>query len=442
MMTPIRWSMSCLILALMIVVPKTFAENTFEYAQPPAENAYTPLTPVELEELVAPIALYPDPLLGIVLPASTFPLQVVQAARYLRANEGAVDPPEGSEWDSSVIALLRYPEVLFMMDERIDWTGKLADAMYYQQSELMDAVQRVRVRAQEAGRLKSDDKQVVVKEKEIIRIEPANPEVVYVPIYDPQVIYVPGPPVISYTVGYPCGPWLPYTWDWYVGGFFFTNFYFGGHWHTYWGGGDFCWYPHHYHNHHHYHHDHDDYDPEDVAAGKVPRTEENTSNGKVPREDVASRKVPKTDPSGYPIEKPGDRSYSPKTPRFEKEPGVVQGKTPYRVQGDQKPNRTTLKIPSQNNGSSYRGYTNSSSPGFSTRSYTPKTPRNYKSPNITTQRRSYKVPTWNFSAPSPSFSVPSTRSMKVPRFGGSSHGGFSGGKGFGGGGGKVPKGGK
>ncbi|MCB9783972.1 MAG: DUF3300 domain-containing protein [Candidatus Omnitrophica bacterium] len=450
------------------------------YAQSPAANPYTPLTPAELDELVAPIALYPDPLIGILLPASTFPLQVVQASRYLHANQGVVDPPQGSSWDSSVIALLRYPDVLFMMDEQIEWTGRLGDAMYYQEDDVMAAVQRVRAKAQSKGILESNDKQEIVQNNGYIRIEPAQPEVVYVPVYDPQVIFVetaPVYPVITYGIGYSYGPWLPYVCDWSLGGFFFTNFYFGGHWHTHHGGHHSFWRPRHHPRHHHG--DRDDWEgdgdghrgdggghrgdgggPRDIQDVKVPRSNDGRQGGKVPVEDVASRKVPRTDPSGYPLDKPSDFRASGKTPRKLNWESVSEGKTPSRVgydrgvQYDRKPNRTTIKIPNQS-GYSGRMY---KVPDVSSRSYAPKTPQSYKAPSYSVPSPSFKVPSNSYKAPvnrsyktpsvrsynppSSSYKMPSAPSMKVPSSRGFSGGGHSGGKGFGGGGGKVPKGGK
>ena len=496
-MTDIRWITGCVLAALLVGMPATLAQQEpFTYADPPATNNYTPLTPAQLEELVGPIALYPDPLIGIVLPASTFPLQIVQAARYLNANPGVTDPPKGSEWDSSVIALLRYPDVLVMMDQSIEWTGQLGDAMYYQQQEVLDAVQRARAKAQTSGYLESNDKQEIIVEENIIRIEPAQPDVVYVPVYDPQVIFVETAPVaypvITYSVGYGYGPWLPYTCDWFHGGFFYLNFYFGGHWHTHYSGHHRHWRAHHHrrhhHGHHHGHHGDDEYDghhgdghrgeghhgeggrggsQRDVVQGKNPRSGDGGNGGKNPG-DVASKKVPKTDPSGYPIKTPAGRGSTAKTPRNLKWDNVSEGKTPSHVgydraiQYDRKPNRTTLKIPSENNVYSNRGSQSFKVPQYSQKRIQSKTPRVYNVPRVQSPKpsssvrsqkvpvrsygsssRSFKTPSRSFS--SRSFKAPSTRSMKTPSFSRSFSGGKGfrgGGKSFGGGGGKMPKGGR
>lgn len=150
----------------------------------------TPLSAAELEELVGPIALYPDDLVGIVLPASTYPLQIVQAARYLEDHEADPTLKPDENWDDSVVALLNYPEVIELMNEDLDWTRQLGDAAVYQQTELLDAIQAFRQRAVAAGNLKSDERQVVTKREEVIVIEPADPKVIYVPDYEPDVVIV------------------------------------------------------------------------------------------------------------------------------------------------------------------------------------------------------------------------------------------------------------
>ena len=129
------------------------------------------------------IALYPDPLLALVLPASTNAIQIVQAQRFLEANTGK-EPP--STWDPAIISLLNYPEVVQMLNDDLDWTQALGDAVSAQQADVMDAVQQVRAQAQAAGNLETTKEQKVVVEKEVVKIVPADPEVIYVPHYDPQ----------------------------------------------------------------------------------------------------------------------------------------------------------------------------------------------------------------------------------------------------------------
>ena len=152
--------------------------------------------PEELDQMLAPIALYPDPLLAQILMAATYPLEVVQADRWAKANRNLKgdqlnDVLDNKDWDPSVKALVPFPRVLSMMSERLEWTQKLGDAFLDQQDEVMDTVQRLRARAEAAGNLRDTEQQRVIVEEGDIVIEPAQPEVVYVPVYDPTVIYGP-----------------------------------------------------------------------------------------------------------------------------------------------------------------------------------------------------------------------------------------------------------
>ena len=164
---------------------------------PPA--AATPLKPEQLDQLVAPIALYPDPLLAEVLMASTYPLEVVQAERWLAAHKdikgeklkAAVDK-EG--WDESVKSLVATPDVLKMMSSKLDWTKKLGDAVLVREADVMDAIQRLRAKADANNKLTSTKEQSVTKKqtegsKQAIVIEPTDPSTIYVPYYDPAVVY-------------------------------------------------------------------------------------------------------------------------------------------------------------------------------------------------------------------------------------------------------------
>jgi len=171
-----------------------------------------PLKPEELDALLAPIALYPDPLLAQVLMASTYPLEVVEAARWSKANPKVTgkdleDAMLKQSWDPSVKSLCSFPDTLAMMNEKLDWTQKLGDAFLADQDGVMDAVQRLRKRAQDAGNLKSSKELTVTTEKpqpppadagvaitpaqqqQVIVIQPASPTVVYVPQYNPTVVY-------------------------------------------------------------------------------------------------------------------------------------------------------------------------------------------------------------------------------------------------------------
>jgi hypothetical protein len=156
----------------------------------------------QLEQLVAPIALHPDPLLSQILMASTYPTEVVQAARWARENtkitgQALQDAMQKQPWDPSVKALTAVPQTLQMMSDKLDWTQQLGDAFLGQQAELLAAVQVLRQRAEAAGHLKSTDQQKVSRSSKtvgstttsVITIEPTNPDYLYVPIYDPRVCY-------------------------------------------------------------------------------------------------------------------------------------------------------------------------------------------------------------------------------------------------------------
>ena len=164
---------------------------------PPAQPALAqPLPQDQLDALLAPIALYPDQLLAQVLMAATYPLEVVQAARWVQENPNvkgdALDQAlRDKNWDPSVLSLTAFPQVLAMMNDKLDWTQQLGDAFLANQAQVMDTVQKLRAKAQEAGNLASTPQQTVVNQGSQIYIEPAQPEVVYVPVYDPYVIYGP-----------------------------------------------------------------------------------------------------------------------------------------------------------------------------------------------------------------------------------------------------------
>jgi hypothetical protein len=154
------------------------------------------IRPEEIDQILAPIALYPDSLLAQVLTASTYPLEVVQAARFVQQNkelkgEKLMEAAKDKDWEPSVKAMLQFPDVLLMMNEQLEWTEKLGNAFLAQQKEVMASVQRLRQRAEESGNLKTTKEQKVIVEKEtkVIVIEPASPQVVYVPAYNPTVVY-------------------------------------------------------------------------------------------------------------------------------------------------------------------------------------------------------------------------------------------------------------
>jgi uncharacterized membrane protein YgcG len=206
---------------------------------------HAPQTPEQLQQLVAPIALYPDSLVAQILAASTFPEQVVEADRWVQAHadlkgEALGQAVDQQPWDPSVKALAAFPSVLGNMDKNLTWTSSLGDAYYNQQQDVMDAVQVMRQRAQEAGNLKSTPQQTVSTQDSTVVIQPADPNVVYVPAYNPWIVY-----------GGPIGPWpgwYPYPGIWYGGPYlsfglgFGIGFYGGFGWG--WNNWGFNWHNH------------------------------------------------------------------------------------------------------------------------------------------------------------------------------------------------------
>jgi len=153
----------------------------------------------ELEELVGPVALYPDDLIAIILPAASYPLQIVEASRYLEKLEKNPGLKPDDDWDDAVVALLNYPEIIALLNEDLDWTWNLGEAVVNQQPAVLDAIQDFRSLAVEAGNLKSDKRQTVSQVDEVIEVTPVDPEVIYVPDYQPrQVIVYQSRPVYSY----------------------------------------------------------------------------------------------------------------------------------------------------------------------------------------------------------------------------------------------------
>src|SRR5271165_1293879 len=238
-----RWDKQVLISLLSLaLVFATWPQKLSAYqdAQAPAQAAQAPRyaqqTPEQLQQLVAPIALYPDSLVAQILAASTFPEQVVEADRWLQAHpdlEGdalgqAVDQ---QPWDPSVKALTAFPTVLGNMDKNLSWTSSLGDAYYNQGQDVMNAIQEMRQRAQQAGTLKSTPQQTVITQDSTIVVEPANPEVVYVPAYDPWVVY--GDPIVAWPGWYPYpGIWYDSPFLWFGVGFGIGSF---GGWGWGWG---------------------------------------------------------------------------------------------------------------------------------------------------------------------------------------------------------------
>lgn len=167
--------------------------------QPQTKPAASTFKAEEIEALVAPIALYPDALLSQVLMASTYPMEIVLAARWVKANpnlkgDAAINAVEKESWDVSVKSLVAFPQILEPMNDKLDWTQNLGDAFLAQQKDVLDAVQRLRARARQSGHLETNAQQTVTVEttnsgQTIVVIEPADPKIIYVPAYDPGVVY-------------------------------------------------------------------------------------------------------------------------------------------------------------------------------------------------------------------------------------------------------------
>ena len=244
-----------MVLRLIILVVALFVLNPFvASAQNQTPSAATSsdqlLKAEELDALVAPIALYPDTLLSLVLMASTYPLEVVQADRWAKEHKSLKGDQLKAEvdkqrWDDSVKSLVATPDVLSMMSTKLDWTQKLGDAVLAQQPDVMDAIQRLREKAEANKKLKSTKQQKIIRKQEqgnqVIIIEPTEPNTIYVPYYEPAVVYGAWP--------YPAYPPYYFTPPGYIAaGIIRTGIAFGagyalGRWASggyYWGGG-FNW---------------------------------------------------------------------------------------------------------------------------------------------------------------------------------------------------------
>ncbi len=241
----VRCGSVLLAFAMMVVTAAgAVAQQTMPPSAPPPQPEQVLLNPEQLEALVAPIALYPDELLANVLAASTYPLEVVQADRWLKEHKSLKGDAlkkevDGQSWDDSVKALASTPEVLAVMSDKIDWTKNLGDAVLAQQPDVMDAIQRLRTKAFDNKKLATTKQQKVSvqtqESKQVIVIEPADPETMYVPYYDPATVYGTWPytEYQPYYFGYPS----------YIGaGVIAAGLAFGtawaiGRWGNYWGGG-------------------------------------------------------------------------------------------------------------------------------------------------------------------------------------------------------------
>jgi Protein of unknown function (DUF3300) len=209
-MNTARWKVPSRVLAVLcaaLLVPGEFPlyaqQDPAGQPPPPPEKM---LSAEQLESLVAPIALYPDPLLGQVLAACTYPLEAVEADRWVQGNknlkgEKLVQAAAQQDWEPSIQALVVFPDVLNRISQNLKWSTALGNAFLAQEQDMMNAVQAMRRKAQQSGSLQSNSQQNVATESgNVIVIQPANPQVIYVPNYNPTVIYGPPPMVYPYPV--------------------------------------------------------------------------------------------------------------------------------------------------------------------------------------------------------------------------------------------------
>jgi hypothetical protein len=232
----------CCLLVGFTVQPDAYGSIGQSNDQPPASPGKQ--SPQELRQLVAPIALYPDALVAQVLAASTYPTQIVEADRWMQSHsnlkgEELAKKVDKQDWDPSVKGVTQFPSVLENMDKNLSWTSSLGDAYINQPQDVTDAVQTLRQQARNAGHLNSNEQEKVTTQGNTIIIEPANPQVVYVPAYDPWLVY--GAPVVAYPGWYPVpgifwgGVGLTFGIGFGIG--FFGGFGWGwGHWGYDWHG--------------------------------------------------------------------------------------------------------------------------------------------------------------------------------------------------------------
>jgi hypothetical protein len=237
----IKQGLSILISCLLVLggAPRGYAQQEEQDTSPPVVQP-AQLTQPQLEQLVAPIALYPDALIAQILAAATYPEEVVQADRWMEAHrdlqgENLAKQVDRQPWDPSVKALTQFPSVLANLDKNLAWTSSLGDAYVNHQEDVMGSIQIMRQRAQKAGNLNSTPQQAVSTQGSNIMIEPVDPDVIYVPQYDPWAVYggpvdiwpgwywypglfLPGPG-ISFGLGFGVGFYGGFGWGWHNWGF-------------------------------------------------------------------------------------------------------------------------------------------------------------------------------------------------------------------------------
>jgi hypothetical protein len=199
-----------------------FAMSFALWAQTPPESLGLLRTPEQLEELLGPIALYPDALVAPMLPAATVPGDILLASHYVR-NGGDPQAIDSQPWDESVRSLAHYPSVLLWMEANIHWTERVGEAFVLQPDGVMLSIQVLRAKARAAGNLENTREQTVGVDNGAIVIKPTQPGLIFVPVYEPALVYLPKPPgfkepLISFGFGYATGPWLRHECDWQLPG--------------------------------------------------------------------------------------------------------------------------------------------------------------------------------------------------------------------------------
>src|SRR5437867_914509 len=189
------------LITMLIALVGSSAQSLGQASVPPATEPVPIRSAAELDQLLGPIALYPDPLIAEILPAATQPSEIVLADRYAQSG-GDPNQIDLQPWDASVKAIARYPELLKWMDDNLACTTQVGQAFLYQQADVMNAIQRLRAQALSLGNLQSTPQQTVTTENGIIEIVPANPHIVYVPVYQPEVVYVERPPQPGFFISF------------------------------------------------------------------------------------------------------------------------------------------------------------------------------------------------------------------------------------------------
>jgi len=196
--------------------------SSAQVAVPPPMPAYQPLSDQQLDQLLGPIALYPDPLLAQIFPAATLPTEIVLADRYVT---GGGDPNQIDQqpWDPSVQALARYPSLLQYLDNNLAWTTEVGQAFLNQQPEVMESIQRLRQSAENFGNLQSTPQQQVVEDGGNIEILPTEDDLCYLPVYQPAYVYFQTGYPVGFGVACTIGPWLDCDFDWHLHHLFFWD---------------------------------------------------------------------------------------------------------------------------------------------------------------------------------------------------------------------------